>query len=68
MPKEQREVNFNHFSLDLRKKRNFLDNNYQEVLRTQLGDDWKEKFLLFEEKPMSAASIGKIFFSPCNPI
>lgn len=30
------------------------------VLRRELGDDWREKFLEFEEKPFAAASIGQV--------
>ena len=30
------------------------------VLREQLGDDWRSKFLEFDDAPFAAASIGQV--------
>lgn len=32
----------------------------EQQLRNQLGEDWKSKFLVFEETPIAAASIGQV--------
>lgn len=32
----------------------------QKVLEEDLGPDWQEKLLSFEEKPFAAASIGQV--------
>ncbi|KAK9509908.1 hypothetical protein O3M35_004799 [Rhynocoris fuscipes] len=34
----------------------------EKVMRSQLGPDWKSKFLKFEMKPFAAASIGQVHY------
>ena len=32
----------------------------ESMMRSQLGDDWRDKFVEFDEEPMAAASIGQV--------
>ena len=32
----------------------------EDTLRDALGEDWRNKFISFEDKPFAAASIGQV--------
>lgn len=45
----------------VRKSADFMpDWQVEQVLKTQLGDDWRSKFTEFNIKPFAAASIGQV--------
>lgn len=45
----------------VRKSADFMPNwQVEQVMSTELGTNWREKFAEFEEKPFAAASIGQV--------
>lgn len=45
----------------VRKSADFMPNwQVEQVMSTELGSNWRDKFIEFEEKPFAAASIGQV--------